>query len=107
MSSVNDPATNTTMKKNANKSSKSSSRNIILKMPQGFFESAPANNYSNILPTSGKLAAIEVAQRTLSGVILLDIITTGNLIEVDKNLEHNVFKNEKNIAAKITWLRKE
>lgn len=61
MGLANDLATDTTIKKDANKNSKNSSCSIIPKTLQGSFKGALANNYSNNPSADRKFAVIKAA----------------------------------------------
>lgn len=113
---ANDPATNTIIRKNANKSNKDNFHSIISKIPQSGSESAPADDHSNILPASKKpigrkpagkkSAATEATQRVLGNIILPTTLGTGDPIKVNKNPNYNVSENDEDIAVKIKRLKK-
>lgn len=94
------------MRKNANKSGKNSSCSIISKTPQGFFGSVLANDHFNILLAGRKPIVIKAAQKVFDGILLPIVLSTEDLIEINKNPDHNVSENEKDIATKIMRLRK-
>lgn len=94
------------MKKDANKSSKGSTCSIISKMPQSFSKGALANDYFDDPLADKKSAATEIAQRVLNGVILPISLSIKDFIEVNKNSNHNLSKDKKDITIKIARLRK-
>lgn len=51
-------------------------------------------------------ATIETAQKALGSVILPSVLDTKDFIKINKNLNYNESRNEKNITVKIAWLRK-
>lgn len=94
------------MKEDTNKSGKSNCCSIILKTLQNFSKNAPANDYSDIPPAGRELVATEAIQKALGIIVLLTILGIEDPIKVDKNLNHNAFEDEKDIAAEITQLKK-
>lgn len=75
-------------------------------MPQSFFKSVSNNDHFNVPSAGKKPTTIKAAQKALGNIILPSIIATKNPIKVNKNPNHNMSEDEKNIAAKIAQLRK-
>lgn len=76
-------AINIIMRRNINKSNKSSSCNIVLETLQSIFESTLANNIFNTIFVNKNMqvsAVMEATQKILSNIVLPSTLGTGNLI---------------------------